>query len=337
MTGSSPSPEPPVQPQSQDSPDRAHQAFTETWQPGVDGLNFYTRTYAARTTTPRAVILFVHGYAEYIAEYDWLHSRYAASGITVFAFDQRGFGYTALEARGHEGKRSKNSRYAVTSWKEQLIDIEWWLQYVTKTHPGLPVFLMGPSMGGALSLAFVTRKSEPPTQESVSLVSGVVATSPFLRQTQPIPRILSYVLKLMSVLFPRIVFPLPADTDDYTHDDAVNEHIANDPFCMQKGTFKHVHDMLTGGEDLIRTSYQQWPEHIPVLIVHGTGDKIASCEGAQEFYEKLPAIDKTFFPIPDAYHELAREVGGVKETLVEQCITWILGRVKVTVPDEPST
>ena len=67
--------------------------------------------------------------------------------------------------------------------------------------------------GGALSLAFVSRITEPPARESVSLVSGVVATSPFLRQTDPIPRILSYILKLVSVIAPRVVFPLPADPD----------------------------------------------------------------------------------------------------------------------------
>ena len=123
--------------------------YTDAWRPGVDGLNFYTRTYNARTPNPQASILFVHGFAEYIAEYEWLHSQYAASGITVFAFDQRGFDYTALEAAGHEGKRNPKSRYAVTSWKKQLADIEWWLKYVSNANPGLPVFLVGPSMVGS--------------------------------------------------------------------------------------------------------------------------------------------------------------------------------------------
>lgn len=114
--------------------------YAEAWLPGWDGLNFYTRTYTA--SSPRAVAVFVHGFAEYVGRYEWAHGVYASKSITVFAFDQRGFGLTALDME----HKSKESKYGKTSWADQFADLEWWLKYVKDKFPTLPIFLAGHSM-----------------------------------------------------------------------------------------------------------------------------------------------------------------------------------------------
>lgn len=114
--------------------------FTEEWLPGPTNTLFYTRTYTA--ASPRAIVLFVHGFAEHVARYEWAHGVYATRGITVFAFDQRGFGRTGMDA----AHRSAGSTYCKTSFAEQLTDIEWAMREVRARMPGLPVFLMGHSM-----------------------------------------------------------------------------------------------------------------------------------------------------------------------------------------------
>ena len=114
--------------------------FTETWLPGYDGIQFYTRTYAA--SSPRAVLLFVHGFSEHIGRYEWAHSLCASKGVTVFAFDQRGFGRTALDT----AHKSKKSAFGKTNLHDQLSDIEFWLKHLKNEYPNLPVFTMGHSM-----------------------------------------------------------------------------------------------------------------------------------------------------------------------------------------------
>lgn len=113
--------------------------FVEQWLPGPDGHQFYTRTYPA--TFPKAVILFVHGFAEHIARYEHAHVKYPARSITVFSFDLRGFGRTALDST----HRSKDSGYGKTSWALQMADIEHFGKYLAKEYPGVPLFLMGHS------------------------------------------------------------------------------------------------------------------------------------------------------------------------------------------------
>lgn len=113
--------------------------YIEQWLPGYDSIQFYTRTYAA--TFPKAVILFVHGFAEHVGRYQHAHVKYSAQHITVFAFDVRGYGRTALDT----AHKSKDAAYGKTNWDWQMRDIEFFGQYLAKEYPGVPLYLMGHS------------------------------------------------------------------------------------------------------------------------------------------------------------------------------------------------
>jgi len=95
-------------------------------------------------------------HVEHIARYEHVFPSYAQRGISVFAFDQRGFGRTALDP-GPDGKRKKEREarkegYGRTSSEQQKEDIDWAVRHVGETlagwkdGQGLPVFLMGHSM-----------------------------------------------------------------------------------------------------------------------------------------------------------------------------------------------
>lgn len=150
-------------------------SFTESWLIGPAGTEFYTRTYSP-TFAAKAVLIFIHGFiglsmqpvdqknnkcssiiVEHIARYEHVFPSYARRDIAVFAFDQRGFGRTALDP-GVDGKRrqervSRKEGYGRTSSEQQNEDIDWALRYAGeklaewgKDGKTLPVFLMGHSM-----------------------------------------------------------------------------------------------------------------------------------------------------------------------------------------------
>jgi acylglycerol lipase len=118
-------------------------AYIEAWLPGPQSTQFYTRTYNSAGGDTKAVIVFIHGFAEHVGRYSHFHPLFSERGIAVFAFDQRGFGKTALDAEGH---KSKHSAYGKTSWSEQMADIGWAIGHAKEEFPGLPIFLMGHSM-----------------------------------------------------------------------------------------------------------------------------------------------------------------------------------------------
>lgn len=116
-------------------------AFLESWLAGPQHTQFYTRTYRPASTA-KAVVIFVHGFIEHIARYEHVFPTWSARDIAIFAYDQRGFGRTALDTE----KKSKDSSYAKTSWKEQFQDIEWAINHAKSEFGSIPVFLYGHSM-----------------------------------------------------------------------------------------------------------------------------------------------------------------------------------------------
>ena len=121
------------------------------------------------------------------------------------------------------------------------------------------------SQGGGLCLAYVTRKAPPPVQDNISLVAGVVATSPLLLLTKPTSSVLRVLARIGSGILPAMLVPAPVDpyvspmprvlpccihadirSQALSHDKSVCEANAQDPLCPQKGSVKGIHDMLTG-------------------------------------------------------------------------------------------
>ncbi|THH14127.1 hypothetical protein EW146_g6166 [Bondarzewia mesenterica] len=117
-------------------------SYVETWITGPLSTSFYTRLYTPPSAPPRGAIVFVHGYIEHIGRYEQVHGDWAARGFAVFAYDQRGFGRTALDA-----EKSVASVYGQTGGTpERMMDVEWAVKYASRKFEGVPLFLMGHSM-----------------------------------------------------------------------------------------------------------------------------------------------------------------------------------------------
>lgn len=198
----------------------ATQEYVETWLAGPGGHQFYTRTYPA--TFPKAVILFVHGFAEHVGRYEHIHVKYPPRGITVFAYDLRGYGRTVLDAE----HRSKDGAYGKTNWAAQFRDIEHFGKHLAQQHPGVPLFLMGHSavsivfffhetdglmavccQGGGAVLGYFTRTTAPPTPEGKELFTAAIASSPCVTLAESKSKILRWTGGKLALLFPNLPFP----------------------------------------------------------------------------------------------------------------------------------
>ncbi|KAH8103271.1 lysophospholipase [Cristinia sonorae] len=299
--------------------------YTEAWIAGPNAHQFYTRTYAA--SPPRAVIIFVHGFGEHVGRYEASFPAFPKRGVTLFAYDQRGFGRTALDAE----HKSKDAAYGKTSWAEQLGDIEWWVKYLVKEYPGVPVFLMGHSMGGGLACAFPTRGSSgPPSSDTVKLLSGVIACSPCIQLTNPKPKIVVFAGSQLGRILPNLAIPAGVNPDDLSRNPPRNQAYMNDPLIKPTGTLKGVDDMLNGGEKLLETGWKHWPKTLPTLFVHGTADRVTSPKASESFFYKIQSEDKTYTPYPGAYHELFQEIDNIPEKLSDEIISWVEAHLSTT-------
>ncbi|KAK7472395.1 hypothetical protein VKT23_000510 [Stygiomarasmius scandens] len=290
--------------------------YTESWLAGPQNTKFYTRLYTC--PSPKALLVFVHGFAEHVGRHDHVHPRFSEHGIAVFTFDQRGFGRTALD----EKNRSKGSSWAKTGWTDQMEDVDFWINHAKKEVPDVPTFLMGHSMGGGEVLGFATDTSSK-YSNTVKLLTGVIAGSPLITQTYPAPKLLRWIGAKASLLTPYTIIPADVKIQNLSRDSAFNEAYAKDKYIKQSGSLRGIKDMLSMGEELLNGRWKHWPAQLPVLFIHGTGDKITSHESTKTFYEKIQAQDKKLISIPDAYHELQNEPNGVKEQMVQDVTTFI--------------
>ncbi|PPQ93829.1 hypothetical protein CVT25_013538 [Psilocybe cyanescens] len=297
------------------------QIFTEAWLAGPKATQFYTRTYTpANNSPPKAVVVFIHGFAEHIGRYTHFHPLLTSRGIAVFTYDQRGFGLTGQDTTG---KKSKTSAYGKTSWKDQMLDIDWALGHAKKSFEGVPIFLMGHSMGGGEVLGFCTQGEKGPYKSTLGSISGVISTSPLIMTTTPAPKFQMWIGAKLSALLPATLIPVGVKAEQLSHDPEVNNAYLKDPLVKQSGSLKGVSDMLTHGEKVLQNDYINWPKSLPVLILHGTEDKVTSHKASETLQAKLPAESKKLSLYEGGFHELQNEPNGVKEKLADEIVAFI--------------
>ncbi|KIM40362.1 hypothetical protein M413DRAFT_73462 [Hebeloma cylindrosporum] len=296
------------------------QTYSEAWLAGPNSTQFYTRTYEPTPHPTKAAIVFIHGFAEHIGRYTHFHPLLAARGIAVFAFDQRGFGLTGQDTKGN---RSKASAYGKTCWKDQMGDIEWAVKHTQKLYEGIPVFLMGHSMGGGEVLGFATQGDKGEYKSTVSSIAGVIATSPLLEQTTPAPRLAKWIGGKLSAVMPYTLIPAAVKAEQLSRDPEVNTAYLKDPLVKQSGSLKGIHDMLTWGQTILHSRTPHWPKDLPLLLVHGTEDKVTSHKASQAFHDKLSAAKKKLSLFTGGFHELQNEPDGVKDKLAQEIVAFI--------------
>jgi len=272
---------------------------------------FYTRRWTA--PNPVARVVFVHGFVEHIDRYDWAFKRLASRGISVFAYDQRGFGRTAWAT----------STQGITSWSKALPDIDHFIAQELARDQSTPLYLYGHSMGGAEVLAYATRT--PPTSH-VGQLAGVISSAPLLRQADAVranPALIA-VGGMLGKLLPSLQINVGVASNDISRDPEVNAAYAKDPLCAPIGTYNGVAAMIQGGSKLLQNDYRQWPSKLPLLLYFGDDDRVVSFEAGKQFVDRLKADDKTFIPYAGGFHELHNDP--CKEEVMDNAADWILKR-----------
>ncbi|KDR66911.1 hypothetical protein GALMADRAFT_147558 [Galerina marginata CBS 339.88] len=294
-------------------------AYEEEWVIGPHNTNFYTRTYSC--VDPIAAVAFVHGAAEHSERFSEMHTNFSTKhNIAVFSFDLRGFGRTALD----KDHRSKDAAYGKSKWEFQMDDVEWAIEQTAEKFPAVPIFLMGVSMGGGQALGLLCDKARA-ENTPVKRITGVIAGSPCITLANPVPKAAVWIVNILSSMKPYMVFPIKNNANDLSRNPETNASYLSDPFITQSpGSLQSLKDMIGGGEALLNTGYAYWPEKVPVLFLHGTGDKFTSPKGTEALFEKFPANDKKLILYPGAYHELHNEPDGVKEKSLSDVVAFIL-------------
>jgi alpha-beta hydrolase superfamily lysophospholipase len=238
--------------------------------------------WTAANGSPRAVLLCLHELGMHSGLFDNLGTRMAAQNYTVYALDLRGFGGWK-NVKGPEGRMSL---------ERTLDDIKESVEALHSKYPGLPVFILGEAMGGALALQAASKFPD--------LIQGTISSAPggdHYHGRHNYMRVCSHLLssgpnkqfdmgkELISMATPRAAVREAIEKDPEVRLDLAPRELMACQFFMYKS------------KDMARRITSS-----PVLIVQGQKDGESVPDGANKVYEHLATNDKQMLALAEGDH-----------------------------------
>ncbi|HEV2061448.1 MAG TPA: alpha/beta hydrolase [Solirubrobacteraceae bacterium] len=223
----------------------------------------------------RFVVLLSHGYGEHAGRYEHVAQRLVAEGAVVHAPDHLGHG------------RSEGERAHVEDGEDFTADLHQVAERARAAHPGLPVVLLGHSMGGLIATRYAQRHEGE--LDALVLSGPTIGGAPELEMLltlDPIPDV-------------------PIDPAVLSRDEAVGRAYAEDPLVYH-GPFKSA--TLQALVAAV-TAVAEGPglKDLPTLWIHGEEDQLVPLAATRAAIEHVRGSDFTERVYPGARHEVFNE------------------------------
>lgn len=268
--------------------------FTST-----DGIEIFYRAWQP-AEAPRAVVVICHGFNAHGGQYAWAAEQFIASGYAVFAADLRGRG------------RSTGERFYVDDIADYVADLAGMIAIAKARHPGLKVFLLGHSAGGVVSASYAL--------DHQAELEGFICED-FAFQV-PAPSFALAAIKGLSHIAPRLGV-LTLKNADFSRDQAAVAALDADPLIKDETQPAATVAALVRADERLRAEFPTIT--LPLLILHGTGDKATVYHGSEFFHDTAGSGDKTLKLYEGHYHDLLADIG--REEVMDDIQAWIAARI----------
>ena len=233
---------------------------------------------------PKAILLVAHGIAEHSGRYMNVVNHFVPAGYAVYGVDHIGHG------------KSDGKRVCVERFQDFTKTFKKYFDMIRGWQPIKPIFLVGHSMGGLISAAYLLKHQDE--------LTGAVLSGPGIKVPDNISNAVIFAGKILSVVMPKAGI-IQLDAEGICRDPAVVDAYVNDPLAYRgKITARLSSEMLktiqhvTGSAIKIR---------LPIMIVQGGSDKLVDPSGAQLLYDSVSSEDKKIKIYDGLYHEVFNE------------------------------
>lgn len=247
-----------------------------------DGTLLYRRAWLPEA--PVRTLLLVHGYAEHSGRYDELGAWLAARGSAVHAYDHRGHG------------RSAGRRFHMDRFEQLTEDLGRVLEEVRAEDPGLPVVLVGHSMGGLVALAYLAA-ARP-------LVAGAATSGAALALGDGASRTRVAAARALRRILPRLALPSGLDAEGISRDPQVVQAYREDPLVGSTMTAGFGAALLEAVAD---TAGRPDAIEVPLLMLHGEEDPLCPAAGSRAFFAGVKSEGSALRTYPGLRHEIFNE------------------------------
>ena len=266
------------------------------------GLRIYAVDW--RIEQPRAVVGLIHGLGEHCRRYDYVAEFLNEHGFAVVGYDRQGFG------------RSEGRKGYAPGYRNYLDGVAQLMVQCERRYPATPVFLYGHSMGGQLLLHYLIQRKPA--------IRGAIVSAPHIAEAfRPNPVIVA-LGKVMRKLRPTFTLSNQLEVEALSRDPAVVADYLADPFNHDRLSSQTGVDVLERAESLRNYSAGL---SVPVLLIHGSADRITSYADSAAFAERNgPSV--TFKGYDGLYHELHHEPE--RELVLNDLLSWLEERLDIS-------
>lgn len=279
--------------------DNADIAHTSGQFNGKHDTKIFYQEWAPNSGEPRAVLLVVHGYAEHSGRYEALAHDLVSAGFAVCTIDHRGHG------------KSEGKRVQVDKFDDMVEDLASYEQELRERYPApLPVFLIGHSMGGLISLRYATTQKT----DVVGLVlTGTAAAKPadISGLTIAIGRVLAKVAPDVGVASLHL--------DKISRDPKVVEAYENDPLVTISKVRARMGSELIDTMDAVEKDLPSLT--LPILVMHGGDDVVTPPDASRMIADKVGSEDKTLKIWDGLFHEVYNEPE--RDEVIADVVAWL--------------
>ncbi|XP_024026107.1 caffeoylshikimate esterase [Morus notabilis] len=290
---------------------------TEEWyERNSKGLEIFCKSWMPEQgVTIKGALFFCHGYGDTCTFFfEGIARRIAAAGYVVYALDHPGFGLSE-GLHGYIPSFDELADNVIENYRK------------IKGRPelkGLPCFILGQSMGGAVTLK--VHFKEPHEWEGVILVAPMCKIAEDMKPPPAVLKALTLMSRVMpkAKLFPQKDLAALAFRDPRKREMAVYNVISyNDQTRLRTAV-----ELLKATSDIER---QLEEVSSPLLILHGAADRVTDPQVSRFLYEKASSKDKTLKLYEEGYHcILEGEPDERIFTVLTDIITWLESHCSVS-------
>jgi alpha-beta hydrolase superfamily lysophospholipase len=245
------------------------------WTLAGHGGRLVVRTWSGGDATSH-VVLLAHGYGEHTGRYEHVAAALVANGATVYAVDHVGHG------------RSEGERVLIADFERVVDDLHAVDVTARGEHPGVPVVLIGHSMGGLIAARYAQRYGES--------LAALVLSGPLVGSWEAAGQLLA---------LPELP-DVPLDSTTLSRDPQVGTDYVNDPLVWH-GPFKRpTLEAVRAG--LAAIEHGPSLGSLPLMWVHGENDQLVPMAGSRAGIERLRGERFVERIYPGARHEVFNEI-----------------------------
>lgn len=248
----------------------------------------------------RAVVLGIHGFGDYSRNFlDMPAPLLTEGGVALYAYDQRGFG--AAPNRGY-WPGAATLRADATAVARLL----------RARHPGVPLYLMGESMGVAVLLSAAVSNAPPPAE-------GYILLAPAVRGRASLGPVLREAMEIVAHTVPAWMFNNAAHGVVPTDNPDAARAWATDPLTTKVLRFDQVYGLV----NLMDEAIAALPRFTaPALILYGGRDDLVPDSLVRAQLRSMPANARARIGYyPRGYHMLLRDRERAK--VAADILAWI--------------